>query len=99
MAHDRSRISTFYKIVLTPTEYNDWSTLPRLVYVKRFNADWGKLNLAQQQSIAKWAWGQADEFMRRMMYVYPGEDGGVWASSALQTRVPDLAEWSSNRVK
>jgi hypothetical protein len=78
MAYDRSRISTFYKIVLTPAEFNDWSTLPRIAYVKRFNADWAKLNLAQQQSIAKWAWGQADEFMRRMMYVYPGEDGGVW---------------------
>ena len=78
MAYDRSGISTFYKVALTPKERNDWLVSSQRIYVERFRKDWAKLSSPEQQAVAKWAWAQPDGFMRRMMAVYPTENGGAW---------------------
>ncbi|MBV9669633.1 MAG: hypothetical protein JOZ43_01640, partial [Acidobacteriales bacterium] len=80
MAYDRSSISTFYKLALTPQEFSELVTQPRSIYISKFAQDWAKLNPAEKKAIANWAWSRPDGFMRRMMYGFPAEDGGAWGA-------------------
>lgn len=78
MAYDRCRISTFYKIVLTPTQKRNLVDTGLGASVVRMKELLGSLGAENVKEIARWAWTTAE--MRRMMVDYPGEDGGVWGA-------------------
>ncbi len=78
MAYDRCSASTFYKIVLRRDDFNDLVEAGRTISKQRFALIWFHLDDAEKIAVAKWAWGQSDDFMRRMMMFYPYDDSGTW---------------------
>ena len=52
----------------------------RSANVKKFAKAWQARSEGPKKGLAKWAWGQSDGFMRRMMQFYPQDDEGVWGT-------------------
>jgi hypothetical protein len=80
MAYDRCSASTFYKIVLSHADSDSLISFGRSANVKKFADAWKAMSDGPKKGLAKWAWGQSDGFMRRMMQFYPQDDEGVWGT-------------------
>jgi hypothetical protein len=71
----------------------------RSANVKKFAKAWQAMSEGPKKGLAKWAWGQSDGFMRRMMQFYPQDDEGVRAHCARQMMGPGLVIWSEVNAK
>ena len=80
VGHRRVRGASVYKIVLSHADSDSLISFGRSANVKKFAEAWKAMSDGPRKGLAKWAWGQSDGFMRRMMQFYPQDDEGVWGT-------------------